>query len=315
MSYSAKFNDIRQRLKSQLFSIFSHRISNYPNPDALMLPLAHILSTHLHSDVTPKNVDWRDLALIATASSGAVSVTDSGLRDIYDDVIAKRGKRDGVGFKVRVLMSELSFEKIMETKRSLDHFFVSGTGCRITHLCDFCDFTIAVATLLSMPFQDAYRAFGGSYGHSHVSRSTLPLTQAAFVGSSASVSASKFGGLITDIDTRWRPESLKTPSKLTSEQKVIEVKEITKAISGINHSEADSEVAHYSDQANRSVSRKRSPSPFYLPTSPVLVPASASLEPTVIKKVKVVSDPLEPTRETPLDAPLFCKIVTQVTDP
>jgi hypothetical protein len=315
MSYSTRFNDIRQRLKSQLFSIFSHRISNYPAPDALTLPLANILSTHLRSDVTPKNVDWRDLALIAVASGGAVSLTDSGLRDIYDDVIAKRGKRDGIGFKVRVLMTELTFDKIMETKRSLDYFFVSGTGCKITHLCDFCDFTIAVATLLSIPFQDAFRAFGGSYGHSHVARSTLPLTQAAFVGSSASVSASKFGGLITDIDTRWRPESLKTSSKLSSEQKVIEIREITKAITSIDHSEADSEVAHYNDQASLPVSRKRSPSPFYKPVSPVPQSTFPSTSSTVIKKAKVVPDPFEPTQEAPQDATLFCKVVAQVTDP
>lgn len=152
-------------------------------------------------------------------------MTEEAFESILGDL---KSCRASTHYEMRQKVCRVSAADWIAKSAALEEMVVSGVCCRVTRVCDFCDFAVSIAYLLSIRFRDAFGLLGGDVGHSLCANGKTPLSQSPMLGCVERFPLDTYG--LDNYSPTWRPPNVTNPAALERGLKVEAVSSLNTAL-------------------------------------------------------------------------------------
>lgn len=173
-----------------------------------------------------------------------VKMSDSDIEAFYNEIVSKPSRRSVVAAGIAEKLKSIPFRDFLFHCRSLPYMTLQGTTCRVSRVCDVCDFTVAVAELVKCSYIDASKCCGSGFGHASIAKGFTPFLHRR-LSCKRDNDFSKLGFFESECNFRWGAEKRTTTGTLRNNSvNTVITQFLSEARDNSNESEQeDAEVA------------------------------------------------------------------------
>lgn len=145
------------------------------------------------------------LPFISLLIGTPVKMSDSDLENVFDEMVNKTSRRSAVAAGITEKLQSFTFQDFKAKFASIPHMTLSGTTCRVSKVCDACDFAITIAELVGCSYVDAAKCYGSGFGHASMAKGFTPFHHKR-LSSKRKTDFQKLGFTDKECNVRWGAE-------------------------------------------------------------------------------------------------------------